>query len=274
MADWHDYPPQEDELEHSVVGHVLVLEGVPSPQLDNARDIYVYLPPSYHTETIRRYPVLYMHDGQNLFDQATSFSEEWHVDASLEAAASEGLEAIVVGIPNMGEDRIKEYSPFKDKRMGGGRAQEYLRFVAETLKPLIDLEFRTLADREHTGIAGSSMGGLVSLYGFFHCSKTFGFVGVMSPALWFANRAVMTYVEGMPHVAGKIYLDVGTEEGKQYVADAQRLRDLLIDKGYVLEQDLCYVEDQGAAHEEAAWARRFAQALPFLIARTEVSSPS
>ena len=265
MADWHEYPPQEDTAEHSVVGNVLVLENVPSPQLDNTRNIYVYLPASYNTDLDQRYPVLYMHDGQNLFDAATSYSGEWQVDEAMEAAAADGLEAIVVGISNTGEGRLDEYSPFADPKRGGGRAQEYLRFVTETLKPLIDLEFRTLPDREHTGIAGSSMGGLASLYGFFHCAKTFGFAGVKSPSLWYAERAVLGYVEGMPRVGGKLYLDVGTEEGEACLHDVRRLRDLLLAKGYRPDEDFMYVEDEGATHSEAAWGARLPGALRFLL---------
>src|SRR5512139_2503958 len=147
-----------------IVGHVRVISDVRSPQLGNTRDIHVYLPPSYRASG-RHYPVVYMHDGQNLFDPETSFSGEWGVDETLERLGPEGVETIVVAIPNMGGARCDEYSPWTDPRAGGGRGDAYLAFIVETLKPRIDLKFRTRREREHTGIMGSSMGGLISLYG-------------------------------------------------------------------------------------------------------------
>ena len=150
-------------------------------ELDNKRDILVYLPRSYATSD-RSYPVLYMQDGQNLFDQETSFAGEWQVDEAMERLAEdEALEAIVVGIPNAGESRLAEYSPFADRRFGGGKADAYLRFVLGTVKPLVDRKFRTQRERESTGIAGSSMGGLLALYAFFEYGESFGRVGAVSP---------------------------------------------------------------------------------------------
>ena len=130
-----------------------------------------------------------MHDGQNLFDEATSYNGEWQVDETMEALSQAGYPAIVVGIPNLGARRIEEYNPFPDPQHGG-QGQAYVAFIVETLKPLIDQQFRTLPDRLHTGIMGSSMGGLISLYAFFQHREVFGFAGVMSPSLWFAGRAI------------------------------------------------------------------------------------
>ncbi len=150
-AVWEPYPPEGDPGPHTVVGTMKWLRGLESPQLGNRRDILVYLPPSYNRSQ-RRYPVIYMHDGQNLFDKATSFGEEWEVDQTLEAASEEGLEAIVVGIPNMGKDRLNEYSPWHDRRhKQGGRGEAYLQFIIHTLKPIIDRDFRTMPGRESTG---------------------------------------------------------------------------------------------------------------------------
>src|SRR5215217_1626799 len=164
--EWETYPAVDDGGEHTVVGTMKMLRDVQSPELENVRDLIAYLPPSYG-DGERRYPVLYMHDGQNLFDQATSFGDEWRVDETMEELAGEGLEAIVIGVPNMGEERCEEYSPFVDAQAGGGCGDDYLEFLVRTVKPLVDRSFRTLPDRENTGIAGSSMGGLISLYGFF-----------------------------------------------------------------------------------------------------------
>lgn len=240
------------------------LEGFASPELGNRRDVLVYVPPSYHREE-RAYPVLYMQDGQNLFDPATSYAGDWGLGRVMASAARRGIEAIVVGVPNMGVERLAEYSPFVDPVEGGGAGDRYLDFLARTLKPAIDQRFRTRTDREHTGIAGSSMGGLISLYAFFHAPSVFGFVGAMSPSLWFAGDAIFSLVERAPFRPGRIYLDIGALEGPTHVARARRMRDLLSLKGYRLGQDLRWLESRCGRHDEASWGRRFARALPFLL---------
>jgi predicted alpha/beta superfamily hydrolase len=261
---WKDYSEFHDERHHTVVGTVKVLPNVWSTQLGNRRDILVYLPPSYNKGS-QSYPVIYMHDGQNLFDDVTSFGAEWAVDETLEAASTSGLEAIVVGIPNMGTKRTDEYSPFVDAKHGGGKGAAYMRFIVETLKPRIDKDYRTLSDRANTGIFGSSMGGLISLYGFFHHSNTFGFAGIMSPSLWFAKRAIFTDIEKMAAVSGKLYMDIGTQEGQQTLDDVRRMYRLLLSKGYSPGDEICYVEEQGGAHTETAWSGRLREALHFLL---------
>ncbi len=263
VPSWMDYPV-EDGREHSVVGTIKVMDQFWSPELENHRDILVYLPPSYDAGD-RRYPVIYMHDGQNLFDKATSFADEWAVDEVMEDVSQDGLEAIVVGIPNMEEERCDEYSPFADPKHGGGKGDAYLYFIVNTLKPAVDRDFRTNPAREHTGIAGSSMGGLISLYAFFRHPDVFGFTGVMSPALWFAKRAIFGYVEQAPFVSGKIYLDVGTQEGAEELTDVRRLRELLIAKDYQSGRDFFYVVEVGGRHEERAWARRLRKELKLLL---------
>jgi predicted alpha/beta superfamily hydrolase len=236
------------------------------PGLD--RDLAVYLPPSYG-ETDRRYPVLYMQDGQNLFDPDASFAGSWRVDLAMDWAAARRLEGIVVGVPNAGEQRIAEYSPFEDPEGGVSRGGEYVRHLAETIKPLVDARFRTLPRRETTGVAGSSMGGLISLFAFFARPDVFGLVGALSPSLWFAGRAIFGRLEAAPFRPGRLYLDVGRLEGADTVENARRLRDLLHAKGYVPGAHLRYVEDRAGKHEEAAWGRRFRAALPFLLASSE-----
>jgi predicted alpha/beta superfamily hydrolase len=224
----------------------------------------VYLPPSYAT-TEQRYPVIYMHDGQNLFDAGTSFAGDWAVDQTLEAASEQGLETIVVGIPNMGADRVHEYSPFRDPQRGGGRGEKYLQFIIDTLKPIVDADFRTSAGRAHTGIAGSSLGALISLYAFFRHRDVFGFAGVMSPALWFAGGAMLHWIARQPFVDGRIYIDIGLREGDRAVADLKRLRDMLQAKGYRNLHDLLCVIDTAGDHSERAWARRLRRELHFLL---------
>jgi isoamylase len=247
------------------VGNLRVLPGLRSPELGNSRDIVVYLPPSYEESPERRYPVLYMHDGQNLFDASTSFSGEWAVDETMEAASRAGIEAIVVGIPNAGADRLREYSPFLDERHGGGAGDAYLDFLLHTLKPRIDADLRTLPDPEHTGLFGSSMGALISLYGFLTRRAAFGFVGAMSPAFWFAGGAIFRTVRTVEVNPGRIYIDVGTHEGQATVRNARRMRTLLHARGYDAGHNLLYVEDRGGDHSESAWRRRLGRSLEFLL---------
>ncbi len=276
---WHDYHdifPRADG--HQVSGDIKIAQGVASPQLNNKRDILVYLPPSYALAN-KRYPALYMHDGQNLFDPATSFAGEWNVDETLEnLAQQEALEAIVVGIPNSGTSRLDEYSPFVDRSHGGGQGNHYVGFIANTLKPLIDHHFRTLPQRRKTGIMGSSMGGLISLYALFRREDIFGFAGVMSPSLWFAKGSIYSYVENASFLPARIYLDAGTREmggsrlnllkrvqSRHYYAGVRRMRRILVKKGYRPVRDIMYVEEKWANHHEAAWARRLPDALRFFI---------
>ena len=239
------------------------LHDVWSPQLQNRRDVVVYLPPTYGGR--RQFPVVYMQDGQNLFDPATAHAGDWGLRGSLEALTVQGIEAIVVGVWHAGAERIAEYSPFVDAKSGGGRGDLYLAFLVETLKPLIDARFQTRPGRSHTGIAGSSMGGLISLYGFFRRADTFGLAAALSPSAWFADRAIVPLVAAAAFVPGRIYLDVGANEGVQHVMNVRELHDALLAKGYRSGHDVLYVEDAGGGHDEGAWGRRFPAALSFLL---------
>ena len=277
MASWQAYHKWRRGRLNTTVGNIQVREKVWSPQLANYRHLFVYLPPSYEREE-KRYPVLYMHDGQNLFDTSTSFAGEWNVDETMERLSQDGVEAIVVGIPNYGVRRLSEYSPFRDRHHGLGRGDRYLAFIEESVKPLIDRDFRTQPDREHTGIMGSSMGGLISLYAFFKRPSLFGFVGAMSPSLWYAGKAIFPYVRRASYVPGRIYIDVGTREyggsvtekgararSRRYYGQIRRMKRVLVQKGYRLHAELLVVEDKWAAHHEPAWARRLPDALRFLL---------
>src|SRR5882672_2277894 len=278
MVDWLDYKDAYEGGASRVAGTVKLLRYVRSVELANTRDILVYLPPSYPTAN-RTYATLYMHDGQNLFDEATSFAGEWRVDEALEALAKDGIEAIVVGIPNTGANRLGEYSPFHDARLGGGRASDYVKFIVETVKPLVYSAFRTTGEREGTATIGSSMGGLISLYAFFERPDVFGAVGAVSPSVGFSRGAMIDYLERARFAAGRIYMDVGTREGRPrdrdpldaprrpaaYVQMVRDARDLLVRKGYREGRDLLYVEEEGAVHNEAAWAARLPQILRFLL---------
>lgn len=271
---WQDYQRQPNTVHGELKWH----PDFYSPQLQNHRDILLLLPPSYHQDEARRYPVLYMHDGQNLFDAYTSFAGEWQVDEALQELSREGLEAIVVGIPNMGEERIREYNPYHHPHFGAGRGEGYLRFLVESLKPNVDAHFRTLPGRAHTGIMGSSMGGHISLYAFFRYPQVFGMMGAMSPAFWIARRRLAWFVQRAPYLPGRLYLDVGTLEQKpplvgglltrQYRSESSAITGMLIRKGYRPQQELLYIEDEGGRHQEADWARRLPAALRFLLGKT------
>jgi predicted alpha/beta superfamily hydrolase len=276
-VEWQDYTKINSHQDHTVVGNLKILPGFKSPQLGNNRDLLVYLPPSYEGGD-DRYPVLYLHDGQNLFDEQTSFAGEWQVDETMEELSKDGLEAIMVGIPNAESTRLLEYNPFSDGGDLGGLGTEYIKFIIHSLKPLIDSNFRTLSGRNTTGILGSSMGGLISIYAFFHHPDIFGFMGAMSPSLWIANRAIFDLVQSAPFPGGRIYLDVGTREhnsngkwlpaivrSRRYYASVRRLHRTLVRRGYKPRSDILYVEEKWAHHEEVAWARRLPQAIRFFL---------
>jgi predicted alpha/beta superfamily hydrolase len=250
-------------------GDLHVIPDVLSPELGNRRPLIVSTPASYRSGD-RRYPVLYMQDGQNLFDPRTSFAGDWGLSASLGWASRRGIEPIVVGIYNTGTARFDEYSPFVEPGSGGGggAGDRYLEFLTRTVKPFVDGRFRTLPDRASTGIAGSSLGGLISLYAFFRIPSVFGFVGALSPSLWFGNEAIFDVVARFSRPEGRIYLDIGLQEGQRHVLLARKMRDLLIERGFEPRRTLRYVEDRDGAHREADWGRRFRKALPFLLRDT------
>lgn len=255
VASWRDLvpvPPGPPGLDF--------IRGVSSAYLGPTRDIVVYKPPGYDTSPARRYPVLYMHDGQNLMDPATSaFGVAWEVDDTATALIGEGRiePVIIVGIYNTA-DRMSEYTPVPDPEYGGGDADDYGRFIVEELKPDIDATYRTKPEAAVTGLAGSSLGGLVSLYLGLAESDVFGRLGVVSPSVWWADRYIVGRVEALQaKLPLKIWLDMGTAEGGGgAVDDARALRDALVAEGWVEGADLIYREYPGAAHDEGAWAAR------------------
>jgi predicted alpha/beta superfamily hydrolase len=211
--------------------------------VEDHHDLVVYLPPMYETEGERRFPVLYMQDGQNLFDPETSFikGEYWRMgetaDALVAAGAIEPL--IIVGIYNAGVKRVDEYTP---------------------------VEYRTLPGTEHCGMGGSSLGGLVTLYLGLRYPTIFSRLAVMSPSAWWRNRAILKSVAALSQKHElRIWLDIGTKESTRAVPDARALRDGLINKGWQLGKDLAYFEADGAEHNESAWAQRAGPMLTFLF---------
>lgn len=238
--------------------------------VEGERTLIVYLPPAYDQEHDTKYPVLYLQDGQNLFDGSTSYvpGMTWHVaetaDALIESQQIEPL--IIVGIYHAAEQRINEYTPVRDRKRGGGGAQRYARMLLEEIKPFIDAEYRTLRDPAHTGVGGSSLGGLVSLFlGIWH-PEIFGKVAAMSPSVWWKDRWVLRFVQSVsPKPRLKIWLDMGTSEGEAALSDVKSLFTLLQEKGWEQGNDLHFYLAEGAAHTEAAWAERVAPMLEFLF---------
>ncbi|MEO5798871.1 MAG: alpha/beta hydrolase-fold protein [Gemmatimonadales bacterium] len=218
------------------------------------RDILVALPPGY-AEGSTRYPVVYLQDGQNCFDPATSFAGHWRL---LETLALHGARrpVILVAIPNLGVERLHEYSPFDDIIRGPGEGAAYLAFLSQIVKPLVDANFRTRPERESTGIAGSSMGGLISLYGVIAGAATFGVAWALSPALWYADASIFGWIAEQPAPVGRIWLDAGDLEGADEIADVRRMRQLLIRRGWRLDDTLRVFEDPEGDHDEASWAQR------------------
>lgn len=238
--------------------------------LRNQRSLVVYLPPGYHDQPHRHFPVLYLHDGQNLFDGATSFiqGQDWHIggtaDAEIQAGRVEPL--IIVGIYNTGKGRIREYTPSKAPKLGGGRADRYGKFLLEEVMPFVHREYRAEWGPRRTGIGGSSLGGLVSLYLGMLRSDVFGRIAALSPSVWWHHRMIHRFAESVPlQSRPRIWLDIGTREGPRIVEDVERYRDVLVQRGWAPERDLHYERVEGAEHNELAWARRVAPFLRFLF---------
>jgi predicted alpha/beta superfamily hydrolase len=236
--------------------------------LRNQRDLIVYTPPGYCEQSARRFPVLYLHDGQNLFDGATSFipGQDWQVgqtaDQCISAGAVEPL--IIVGMYNT-KARVREYTPTHVPKLGGGRADRYAKFLIEEVKPFVEREYRTLPGTQYTGIGGSSLGGLVSLYLGLKHRTIFGKIAALSPSVWWNQLVIHRFVESMRvEPRPRIWLDIGTREGPRIVQDVERFRDVLLEKGWRPEKDLHYERIEGAEHNEAAWAKRVAPFLQFL----------
>jgi predicted alpha/beta superfamily hydrolase len=236
--------------------------------LRNQRDIIVYTPPGYREQSWRHFPILYLQDGQNLFDGATSFipGQDWHVgqtaDQCIKIGAVEPL--IIVGVYNT-KARIREYTPTPVPRLGGGRADRYGKFLLEEVKPFVDREYRTLSGSQSTGIGGSSLGGLVSLYLGLKHSRIFGKIAALSPSVWWNQFVIHRFVQKTSiEPRSRIWLDIGTREGPRIVHDVEKFRDLLLEKGWQLERDLHYERVEGAEHNELAWAQRVGPVLQFL----------
>ncbi len=235
-------------------GKVAIVDKFASPQLGNSRKLRIYLPPSYEENKAKRYPVLYMHDGQNLFDAKTAaFGTEWGIDETMNRLIATGAidEAIVVGIDNSPE-RLQEYTPCCDPKYGGGRIDTYERFIVETVKPHIDQAYRTLPGKDSTAIMGSSLGGIASIYIAQRHPQLFSKAGGVSSSFWWNKRDMIA--RPAARVAVKFYIDSGDRE--EALADSKAMRDALVMQGYKEGSDLVFHIQEGGAHNEKSWAAR------------------
>lgn len=277
FADWTAYP-----AEAPVVGDLRVMRQVQVPRLDRVTDVFAWLPPGYG-ESERSYPVVYFHDGGNLFDPAlANGGVTWALDRALTALAATGLRSIAIGVPCSPTARGEEYTPYPHPELGGGHASAYVDFLAEDLKPEVDRSLRTLAGPADTLVAGSSLGGVVSMHCWLTRPDVFGAAGVFSPAFWWPGGPMLDDVRqrmfSWPvETHQRVYLDVGGHEQPDdpevetaYVRDAEEVVGWLRDAGVPVR----YLFDSQAGHHESAWAQRLPEALRWLLSGYAVASPS
>lgn len=240
--------------------------------LPDARNVIVYVPPGYDDAPERTYPVLYMHDGQNLFDPRTSFiaGRTWqmreHADAAIDAGEVEPL--IIVGIYNTGDQRLAEYTHERDWERGGGEADKYGLLLTRELMPWIEQRYRVRTGRESTGLGGSSLGGLVTLFLGLRHAQHFGRLAVLSPSVWWNHKSILGYVnEHAPQLweRPRLWLDVGDREGARTLRDAEHLARRLKANGWRTGETLHFERVHGGSHDEASWAARVRPMLRFLF---------
>lgn len=232
---------------------------IEAPQLQSTKKIWVYLPQNYATSK-RKLSVIYMHDAQNLFDAATSYSGEWNIDEKLDSLKAP---VIVVGVEHGNEKRIDELTPFKNEKYGGGKADRYLEFIVKTLKPHIDKTFRTKTDKKNTIIMGSSLGGLTSYYAVLKYPEIFGKAGVFSPSFWF-TKDIYDLTEKSKKIKSKIYFLCGDNESEDMVTDLNKME-------YLLNSNRCSCLNlnekkivKGGQHNEKLWRDGFVKAVLWL----------
>jgi len=234
---------------------------VEAPQLKTSRKIWLYLPKNYATST-KKYPVIYMHDAQNLFDAKTSFMGEWNIDEKLDSL---NAQVIVVGIENGGDKRIEELTPYAHAKHGGGKADDYLDFIVKTLKPQIDQKYRTKTNAKNTTIFGSSLGGLVSYYALLKYPEVFGKAGVFSPSFWFNRKEIFELTEKTSKLKSKIYFLCGDSEGDDdMISDLNNMEKLINTKRCYCKNLNKKVIVKGGKHNEKLWRDGFVKAYLWL----------
>ena len=262
-------PAQSGPASHSRLHHHRTFT---SRHLAHARDLVVYVPPGYDSQPNRTFPVLYLHDGQNLFDGQTSFvpGRTWQVREQADAAiyAGEAEPLIIVGIYNTGEHRLAEYTHERDEHMEGGNAAQYGMLITAELMPWIAAHYRVRPGRASTGMGGSSLGGLVSLYLGLRHPEIFGKLAVLSPSVWWNKKSILTYVSERAPTIGerpRVWLDVGDQEGPGAVHDVELLAQHLEADGWQPGETLHFERVTGGTHDEASWALRVRSLLRFLF---------
>lgn len=264
------------ELEGNV--RYRVLQDFHSDFLCNDRDVRVYLPEAYLTNPEQRFPVFYLHDGQNLIDGRTSYvvGRTWRAHTTADDLTRRGQmePVILIGIDNTGVRRMAEYTPTRDPRHGAGEGPRYGRMLIEELKPLIDSELRTLPDRTNTALGGSSLGGLITLALGLDYPEVFGKLAVLSPSVWWNQRALLRLVsEATPQQRPCLWLDMGTAEGLRHLRDCDLLHHRLKQRGWRDGRDMRYLRVPRGLHDENAWAARIGQVLRFLFPPRSASMP-
>ena len=232
---------------------------IEAPQLKSVKKIWIYLPKNYASSN-KKFSVLYMHDAQNIFDAKTSYAGEWNVDEKLDSLQAP---LIVIGIEHGNDKRMEELTPFKNEKYGGGKADDYLDFIVQTLKPYVDKNYKTKTDKKHTLIMGSSIGGLNSFYAVLKYPKVFGKAGVFSPSFWF-SKDIYTLMEQSKKTKAKIYFLCGDKESDDMVSDINKME-------YLLNSNRCYCLNlnqkkiiKDGQHNEKLWRDGFVQAILWL----------
>jgi metallo-beta-lactamase class B len=255
IAGWKDDYPERPKR-YTASPQVKIIDTAFSiPQLNRKRRIWLYLPKSYASSS-RTYPVLYMQDGQNLFNDQTAFSGEWGVDECLDTLQQQtGKECIVVGIDNGGDKRMTEYNPYDNTQFGKGEGKQYVDFLVNTLKPFIDSKYRTKKGPAYTFIAGSSMGGLISFYAILQHPEIFGGAGIFSPSFALAPQLYGDAEKFTTGLSPEIYFYAGGSEGATIVSDIQKMADILAKKpNYRMRRAV----NPLGKHNETSWREEFA----------------
>ena len=253
VEDWADHFAALPRLS-TANAHVKIIDtAFYMPQLKKSRRVWIYLPGNYDFTT-KNYPVLYMHDGQNVFDDLSSFSGEWGVDEALDTLEKRHREIIVVAVDHGGDKRMNEYSPYDMERYGKGEGDQYVDFLVETLKPFIDNNYRSRRGKKNTFIAGSSMGGLISLYAVMKYPKVFGGAGIFSPAIWIAPAIETALQQQKKKIKSRLYFYAGMQESQTMVPDMLKVFEIFNHRRH---KKMISVIRAGGQHNESNWRKEF-----------------
>jgi alpha-glucosidase len=233
---------------------------IQAPQLDTLKTIWAYLPKNYDNSK-KNYPVVYMHDAQNLFDKKSSYAGEWKVDDFLDQL--DGHESIIIGIEHGNTNRLDELTPFPNATYGGGKGDAYLDFIINNLKPYVDTNYRTKPEPMHTTIFGSSLGGLMSFYAVLKHPDTFSKAGVFSPSFWINPEIYGLVKQSQVKKNSKFFFLAGTDESETMVEDMERMVLLLNKKGTKKNNKVVIID--GGQHNENLWSTYFGEAYLWLF---------